>query len=134
MTKFSPRATARATRLRIHREPSFRDEIAARVTFLETDALPRPIDASWTQGALATALRATDHIPDAPQWYRREFPTVARVRPPNWDPAHGLRVFGWTTGHGLPWALAALDAPRPPVPTPPPVAAPRPRVPARREP
>ncbi len=114
-------------------EASFRDAIVARVKFLETDPLPRPIDASWTQGALATALQATDHIPDAPQWYRSEFPTAARVRPPNWDPANGLRVFGWTTGHGLPWALAALDAP-PAVAARRPVAAPRRPAPAPRVP
>lgn len=93
-------------------EPSFRDAIVARVAFLETDALPRPIgDASWTQATLAAALQATDHVPDAPDWYRREFPAAARARTANWDPAHGLRFFGWTTGHGLPWALAALDGP-----------------------
>lgn len=92
----------------LSREPSFREELERRSALLRTDPLPRGFDAGWTQGELAKALQAAGHIPGSPSFYRKEFPTAARERPPNWDPAHGLRFFGWTTGHGLPWALWAL--------------------------
>jgi hypothetical protein len=102
-------------------EASFREELAKRAAMARTDALPLAFsDASWTQGTLAAALAKTDHLPDSPDWYRREFPEAARRRSPNWDPAHGLRFFGWTHGHGLPWALWALadtaTTPRPAAP------------------
>jgi len=90
-------------------EPSLRDEAVRRARLLETAALPRPIGEGWTRDALAAALQPTDRLPDAPSWYRREFPAAARARTPNWDPLHGLRFFGWTTGHGLPWALALVE-------------------------
>lgn len=92
----------------LSREPSFREELARRAALLRTDPLPRGFDGDWTQGALAAALRSAGHVPASPTFYRREFPAADRVRPPNWDPAHGLRFFGWTTGHGLPWALWAM--------------------------
>jgi hypothetical protein len=93
----------------LSKEPSLKEELARRVALLRTDPLPAPVTAeAWTQASLAEALTRTDHIPDAPSWYRREFSATARARTPNWHPLHGLRFFGWTTGHGLPWALAAL--------------------------
>jgi hypothetical protein len=66
-----------------------------------TDALPRRLTASWTQATLAHC--------------RRRIMPCARLvsprdsRPPRPDVTgitHGLRFFSWTTGHGLPWALA----------------------------
>lgn len=91
-------------------EPSLREEAARRARLLETRALPRPIDdAGWTQASLAAALKDTGRIPDAPPWYRREFSAASRARSPNWDPLHGLRFFGWTTGHGLPWAIGLVE-------------------------
>lgn len=91
-------------------DESFRAELARRVALLRSAPLPRPVDdPAWTLATLAEALRTTSNIPDSPPWYRREFPEAARQRSPNWDPLHGLRFFGWTHGHGLPWALWALD-------------------------
>jgi hypothetical protein len=92
-------------------EMSFRAELKRRTDLLRVDPLERPIDDAWTPASLARALASINHIPDAPSWYRREFSDTARRRSPNWAPEHGLRFFGWTHGHGLPWALAALSAP-----------------------
>lgn len=101
---------ALAVGYRLSGEPSLKDELARRAALLRSDALPRPFDGEdWTQRSLARALEPTDHIPDPPAWYRREFSAAARARTQNWHVLHGLRFFGWTTGHGLPWALAALE-------------------------
>lgn len=93
----------------LSREPSLREEAVRRARLLETAALPRPVGEGWTRAELAAALATIDRIPNAPSWYRREFPAAARARTPNWDPLHGLRFFGWTTGHGLPWAIGLVE-------------------------
>jgi hypothetical protein len=93
----------------LSQEPSLREEAVRRARLLETAALPTPIGEGWTRAALAEALKDIDRIPDAPSWYRREFPAAARARTPNWDPLHGLRFFGWTTGHGLPWVIGLVE-------------------------
>jgi hypothetical protein len=91
-------------------EESFRSELARRAEILSTDALARPLPpvGEWTQGELAAALLAADHTPPDPGRFRPDLPERLRERPPNWDPRHGLRFFGWTDGLGLPWALEAL--------------------------
>lgn len=100
---------ALAVGYRLSGDESLRAELARRTALLRTDAVGRRLDApDWTPQTLAAALMPTDHIPDPPSWYRREFSAAARARTQNWHVLHGLRFFGWTTGHGLPWAMAVL--------------------------
>jgi hypothetical protein len=114
-------------------EPSFLSETKKRVATMATDALPRPIDDSWTQRALFEAYEAASHLPPDPNRHR---PPTGRgraggagaaggrgrgasddaaptARRPGWSPTHGLRIFGWTHAYTLPYALAILN-PQPP--------------------
>jgi hypothetical protein len=81
-------------------EPSFLQELKRRIEPLKMDALPRPIDDSWTQRELFAALEKASHLPRNPDGSR-----------PLWSITHGLRVFGWTHAYGLPYALRALARP-----------------------
>jgi hypothetical protein len=96
------------------RERSFVDEIRRRVEVLRTDPLPRPPDAGWTLTALDAAVLAASQLPPDPGRFRPDQTAPAR---PGWSATNGLRVFGWTHGWGLPWALATLaEADPEPVP------------------
>jgi len=81
-------------------EPSFLQELKRRIEPLKMDALPRPIDDSWTQRELFAALEKASHLPKNPDGSR-----------PIWSFTHGLRVFGWTHAYGLPYALRVLAQP-----------------------
>jgi len=81
-------------------EPSFLQELKRRIEPLKMDALPRPIDDSWTQRELFVALEKASHLPRNPDGSR-----------PIWSFTHGLRVFGWTHAYGLPYALRVLAQP-----------------------
>ncbi len=81
-------------------EPSFLQELKRRIELLKMDALPRPIDDSWTQRELFAALEKASHLPRDPDGRR-----------PLWSFTHGLRVFGWTHAYGLPYALRVLAQP-----------------------
>jgi len=118
---------------RLTLEPSFLDELKTRLHVLEMDALPRPIDDSWSQAELFQALESASHLPLDPN----------RLRPPaaggraggtgrggaaagrgrggggfgvprraNWAFGNGLRVYGWTTAFGVPYALSVLEQAR----------------------
>lgn len=78
-------------------EPSFLEELKRRMEVLRVDALPRPIDDSWTQRELFLALEKASHLPRNPDGSR-----------PIWSMTHGLRVFGWTHAYGVPYALRVL--------------------------
>lgn len=82
------------------KEPSFLDVIKKRLEVMKTDALPRPIDDSWTQHDLAVALEKVSHLPPDPNR-----PNGRGI----WSITNGLRVFGWTHGYTLPWALDVLE-------------------------
>ncbi len=87
-------------------EPSFLEEVKRRLDVMQVDALPRPIDDSWTQRELFQALERVSHLPRNPDGSR-----------PLWSLTHGLRVFGWTHAYGLPYALRVLaeqESPAPP--------------------
>ncbi len=76
------------------------EELKRRIEPLKMDALPRPIDDSWTQRELFAALEKASHLPKNPDGSR-----------PIWSFTHGLRVFGWTHAYGLPYALRVLAQP-----------------------
>jgi hypothetical protein len=108
-------------------EPSFLAETKKRVATMATDALPRPIDDSWTQQALFEAYERASHLPEDPNRHRPptgrgrgNAPVSARTDPARpvvptaarrsgWSPTHGLRIFGWTHAYTLPYALAILN-------------------------
>ena len=96
-------------------EASFLEAIERRVRLLETDALPRPIDAEWTRSALFEAIEAADHMPGDPARFRPDLSDPEarrRSRRAGWAATNGLRVFGWTHAYGLPWALERLRTAR----------------------
>jgi len=105
-------------------EKSFLDEIRRRIPDWTTDALPRPVDDSWTQRELFDAIEAVHHLPADPGRHRpglrrRAAPAPAataspRRRRPGWSPTNGLRVFGWTHAFSLPYALEVLTRQAPP--------------------
>ncbi|MGE0455116.1 MAG: hypothetical protein AB7O37_08575 [Vicinamibacteria bacterium] len=96
------------------RERSFVDEIRRRVELLRADPLPAPPAGGWSVASLDAALLAAWRLPPDPGRFRPDQAAPAR---PGWSATNGLRVFGWTHGWGLPWALAALaeagEAPAP---------------------
>ncbi|MCS6816234.1 MAG: hypothetical protein N0A16_09185 [Blastocatellia bacterium] len=81
-------------------DPSFLQELRQRIEPLKMEALPRPIDDSWTQRELFAALEKASHLPRNPDGSR-----------PIWSFTHGLRVFGWTHAYGVPYALRVLARP-----------------------
>ncbi len=91
---------------------SFVDEMRRRLEPLRVDALPRPIDGTWTQADLFAALEKADHFPDDPNRFRpnatNEGTTAPPARRPIWSFTNGLRVFGWTTVYTVPWAVRLL--------------------------
>ena len=81
-------------------EPSLLAEARRRLEALKTDALPRPIDDSWTLGELFAALDKTSHLPRGAIRNARAMPI--------WSQTNGLRVFGWTNAYVLPFALERM--------------------------
>jgi hypothetical protein len=77
------------------------------------DALPRPIDDTWTQGGLFEALERASHLPDDPNRFRPAMSNrgtaMAAPRRPIWAFGNGLRIYGCTTAYTLPYALAVLE-------------------------
>lgn len=94
-------------------DPSFVEEMTRRLAPLEVDALPRPVDDSWTQAALFEALERANHFPADPNRIRPNASNVNVATPPArrpiWAFTNGLRVFGWTTAYNVPYALAILE-------------------------
>ena len=92
---------------------SFVEEMERRLEPLRTDALPRPIDDSWTRSDLFAALEKGSKLPADPNRLRpnanNEYTAAPPPRRAIWSFTNGLRVFGWTTAFGVPWALATLD-------------------------
>jgi hypothetical protein len=81
-------------------DASYLNVMKRRLDVMKTDTLPRAIDDSWTQRDLAAALEHASHLPPDPN------------RPGGrglWAITNGIRVFGWTHGYTLPWALEALE-------------------------
>jgi hypothetical protein len=80
---------------------------------LKVDALPRPIDDSWTQKELFEALEKANHFPMDPNRIRPGANSVMMANPPPrrpiWAFTNGLRVFGWTSAYTVPYALAILE-------------------------
>jgi hypothetical protein len=111
-------------------DPSFLAETKKRIAVMVTDALPRPIDDTWTQRALFEAYEAVSHLPPDPNRFRpptgrgrgtaapssenaragRGAVPFGTPRRPGWSPTHGLRIFGWTHAYTLPYALAVLQS------------------------
>ncbi|MCX6549505.1 MAG: hypothetical protein NTY02_00605 [Acidobacteria bacterium] len=81
-------------------DASYLDAMRNRLETMKTDALPRPIDGTWTQHDLSVALEHVSHLPSDPNR-----PGARGL----WDITNGLRVFGWTHGYTLPWALDLLE-------------------------
>ena len=100
---------------RLTGERSFRDEIERRLEPLTVDALPRPIGPDWSTPDLFAALEKASHLPADPNRIRPSAANEYTAAPPSrraiWSLTNGLRVFGWTTAYGVPWALAALEVP-----------------------
>jgi hypothetical protein len=98
---------------RLTGDDSFRDEVVRRLEPLRTDALPRPIDGSWTRTDLFAALEKASRLPADPNRLRpnvnNEYTAAPAPRRAIWSFTNGMRVFGWTTAFGVPWALAMLD-------------------------
>jgi hypothetical protein len=94
-------------------EQSFVDEMRRRLDPLRTDALPRPIGDTWTRADLFAALEKAGRLPADPNRLRpsanNEYTAAPTPRRAIWSFTNGLRVFGWTTAFGVPWALAVLD-------------------------
>jgi len=92
---------------------SFVEEMKRRLEPLRMEALPRPIDAQWTQGDLFAALERADHFPEDPNRFRPNASNVGTAAPPTrrpiWSFTNGLRVFGWTSAYGVPWAIGTLN-------------------------
>jgi len=92
---------------------SFVEEMQRRLEPLRTEALPRPIDDSWTRNDLFAALEKGSKLPPDPNRLRpnanNEYTAAPPPRRAIWSFTNGLRVFGWTTAFGVPWALATLD-------------------------
>jgi hypothetical protein len=102
-------------------DPGMLAEMKRRIEDTRTDALPRPIDDSWTQEALFAAFEAASHLPPDPNRHRSDVRRqgAARPGPPaprraGWAVTNGLRVFGWTHIFSLPYALAVLGEASPP--------------------
>jgi hypothetical protein len=98
---------------RLTGDRSFVDEMKRRLEPLEVDALPRPIDSSWTQRELFDALEKANHFPLDPNRIRPAAGAAVTANPqprrPIWAFTNGLRVFGWTSAYTVPWALAVLE-------------------------
>lgn len=98
---------------RLTGESSFVDEMQRRLEPLRMDALPRPIDGTWTQRELFDALEGASRLPADPNRLRPNAANEYTAAPPPrraiWSFTNGLRVFGWTTAFGVPWALSVLD-------------------------
>ena len=92
---------------------SFVDEMKRRLEPLKVDALPRPIDDTWTQRALFEALEKANHFPLDPNRIRPAAGSTLSANPqprrPIWAFTNGLRVFGWTSAYTVPYALAVLE-------------------------
>jgi hypothetical protein len=98
---------------RLTGDASFVEEMQRRLEPLKMDALPRPIDDTWTQGGLFEALERASHLPDDPNRFRPAMSNrgtvMAAPRRPIWAFGNGLRIYGWTTAYTLPYALAVLE-------------------------
>ena len=94
-------------------DSSFVEEMLKRLEPLKVDALPRPIDDSWTQKDLFEALEKANHFPMDPNRIRPGANSVMMANPPPrrpiWAFTNGLRVFGWTSIYTVPYALAILE-------------------------
>ena len=94
-------------------DSSFVEEMLKRLEPLKVDALPRPIDDSWTQKELFDALEKANHFPMDPNRIRPGANSVMMANPPPrrpiWAFTNGLRVFGWTSAYTVPYALAILE-------------------------
>jgi hypothetical protein len=103
---------------RLTGDRSFVDEMQRRLEALRVDPLPRPIGPDWTTGELFEALEQASHLPADPNRIRpsalNEYTAAPPPRRAIWSFTNGLRVFGWTTAYGVPWALAVLDEIPPP--------------------
>jgi len=82
-------------------EPSLLAEARRRLEPLKMDALPRPIDDSWTLGELFASLDRASHLPRGAIRNSRAMPI--------WSATNGLRVFGWTNAYVLPFALERMQ-------------------------
>ncbi len=91
-------------------------EMKRRIEDTRTEALPRPIDDSWTQETLFEAFEGVSHLPPDPNRHRSDIRRQTPARPgpsgprrAGWAVTNGLRVFGWTHIFSLPYALAVLS-------------------------
>lgn len=92
---------------------SYLEEVKLRIADLAMEALPRPIDDSWTQGDLGRALDGLDKVPPDPGRFRPSVGAPAASPRPTrsgWAFTNGLRVFGWTHAYTLPYAIRGLVA------------------------
>lgn len=96
-------------------DASFRDELLRRLEPLRTNALDRPIGDGWTKTDLFAALEKASRLPADPNRIRPTAGNEYTAAPPSrraiWSFTNGLRVFGWTTAFGVPWALDVIEVP-----------------------
>jgi hypothetical protein len=81
---------------------SFAEEILRRLELLRTDALPRPIDDSWTRTDLFAALEKAAGCPPIQIVCGQRQQRIhggAPAPPRDLVLYRGLRVFGWTTAY-----------------------------------
>lgn len=80
-------------------EKSFLDEAMLRAEVIKTDKIDSSFEELGTQQNIIDALMKTSNLP-----IKGDF-QGARRWPANWNPTHGLRVFGWTHMYGVPWLM-----------------------------
>jgi len=84
-------------------EQSFLDEALLRAETIKTDEIPQSFAELGSQKNIIEALHEASNLPAM-----GDFETSRRW-PTNWNPTHGLRVFGWTHIYGVPWLMEYTD-------------------------
>jgi len=83
-------------------EKEFLDEAKKRAEVLKTDELNASFEELGDQKSIMEALNDVTHLPK-----KGDFQSTVRWST-NWNPEHGLRVFGWTHIYSIPWLLNCL--------------------------
>lgn len=84
-------------------EKSFLDEAIVRSQSIKTEELQKNFEVLGTQKNIIDAMKEVSNLPAM-----GDFETNRRW-PTNWNPSHGLRVFGWTHIYGIPWLMHYTD-------------------------
>ncbi len=87
-------------------ERSFLDEAIHRAETIKTDEIKQSFDELGNQKNIIEALYGASNLP-----IMGDFETKRRW-PTNWNPTHGLRVFGWTHIYGVPWLMNYMEGNR----------------------